>query len=237
MEVLHGIDALLYFKNGEGDWLLYGCCETFEVSISTETKSVKTIGDGTNKRSRRQVIGYSVSASGIIRYDDPTGTFNNFDLLEYQMQGVDIEWKAAYPENDGTEFTYLYGTLLITNTTITAPNDFVNGSFEAEGQGELLRGIPPSCSAEINDYTVTQDDFSYALYSVAILTLVSGTVPQYHYRIDGGPIDTALSTGWSFNVAGLPGAGLGDHVLEIWPVCDNGIEGVKTTHNFTTSLL
>lgn len=236
MEVLNGIDALLYFKNGDGNYLLYGCCETFEVNINTETKSVKTIGDGTCARSRRQEISYSVSASGIIRIDDPSGTFNNFDLLEYQMQGVDIEWRAIYKKNDhSTAYTYLYGTMLIVQTSIVAPADFVNGSFEAEGQGELLRGVPPSCSSAITDYTFAQFGLSYAFYKMTVNT-VSGSPTSYQWRVDGGAIDTSLDNEWFVNVISLPAAGIGAHTLEVWPVCANGILGTLQTVPFTTTL-
>jgi hypothetical protein len=233
-EVLLGNDALLYFADGDGNWWPYACCESFEVSVTSTTKSVKTVGDGIWGRERTQRLDYTVTASGIIRYDTEDA-FNNFDLLEYQIGSDGIEWKAVYKQMDhSTEFTMLYGTILITETSFAAPQDFVNGSFSARGVGELGVGIMPTCTAEISDMTVTRNGILLT-YSVVIEELVSGTVPSYEWQLDGGGVGTALSTGWQINVADT-GTPYGPHVLEIWPVCSNGIRGVKWTENFTTTL-
>jgi hypothetical protein len=233
MEVLHGIDAVLFFRKNE-EWVPYGCAENVEVVVTTEYISVKTIGDGQWDTTRAQKYNYTVSCSGIAQYDDEDNRQNAFDLLEYQVSGTHVEWHISFKQNDKTtEFTQLRGYALITSTNISAPVDFVNTSLEMRGKGELLRGAPPSCTAEIDDYTVERRELGF-IYDVEILELVSGTVPSYHWRLDGGAINTALSTGWSFSVAEV--GGYGDHVLEIWPVCDNGVEGVKTTHNFSTTL-
>lgn len=240
MEVFHGIDAVLFFKKSE-EWVPFGCAENVEVNINTETISVKTIGDGQWATSRAQGYNYSVSCSGVVRYDDPDTHHHIFDSIEYQVSGTHIEWLMTFKENDKTTVnTALRGFALITQINVAAPNDFVNSSLEMEGKGELLRGLPPVCLAQIgpvhgSDYTVTRRQFGF-IYDVAILELVdpSITVTQYHYRVDGGPIETAQSTGWHFSVA--DGSPYGAHVLEIWPVCENGVDGVKTTHNFETTL-
>lgn len=237
MEALHGIDGVLFFKKNE-QWVVFGCAETVDVDVQTESVSVKTIGDGMWSTTRPQRHSYTLSCSGIVQYTDEDNRHNVFDSLEYQIAGTHIQWYISFKQNDKTtEYTQLRGYALVKHCNISAPNDFVNCSVELEGRGEILRGAPPTCTAQIDDYTVTQDDLLYHRYHVSILELVSGTVPQYHYRVDGGPMDTALSTGWTFSVVNLPNAGIGGHVLEIWPVCENGIEGVKTTYNFSTSTL
>jgi hypothetical protein len=232
MNVIHGRDAYIeFYKNDE--YRPFICCESVEISVSTETKQVKTVGDGIWSRVRGQKNSYSITVSGIVPYGEDD--VNAFDLLEYQMSMTGILYRMIFKQNDGTTLTMITGEVLVTGTTLTSPVDFLNASLTFQGVGPFELGIPPSCSAEISDYDVEQDEFSYALYHVAINSLVSGTVPRYDYSIDGGEDQTALSTGWTFNVSGLPGAGLGDHVLEIWPVCANGVKGVKETYNFTTS--
>jgi hypothetical protein len=233
MEVLLGRDALLQFEK-EGEYVDYACCESFEVSFSTETKSVKTLGDGQWARERAQKHSCSITASGVIRIDDTTKV-NGFDLYEYQRQGAHVAFRAIFKENDSsTVYTMIYGYALVVSSTFSAPVDFVNHSIEMRVMGEPTVGIMPTCSAEISDYTVDREGITF-VYQVAIQELVSGTVPTYVYALDGGAPQTATSTGWSFSVAGTASP-YGDHVLEIWPVCENGALGVKETYNFTHTL-
>jgi hypothetical protein len=233
MNVILGRDAYIEFYK-EDAYRPFICCESVEISVSTETKNVKTIGDGIWARKRGQRNSYTITVSGIVPYGEADVTA--FDLLEYQMQMTGILYRIVFKQQDGTTLTMITGECLVTATTLTAPVDFLNASLTFEGVGPFELGIPPTCTAEISDYTVTQDGSFWNIYHVAILELVSGTVPRYDYRIDEEEELTALSTGFTFNVAGIGGSGLGAHVLEIWPVCSNGIKGVKTTHNFTTSL-
>jgi hypothetical protein len=232
MDTLLGRDAILEFEK-EGEYVAYACCETFEVVFTTETKSVKTIGDGQWDQTRAQRHSCTITASGIIRYDD-TSLVNGFDLYEYQRQGVAVPFRATFAQADGETYTMIYGNALIVSSTFSAPIDFVNHSFEMRVLGEPTVGIMPTCTAEISDYTVTRNGILLT-YSVAVLELVTGTVPSYEWALDGGAPGTALSTGWQINVADTASP-YGAHVLEIWPVCSNGVRGVKTTHNFTTTL-
>lgn len=235
MEVLFGIDAVLFFKKNEV-WTPVGCAENFEIRVDTETKSVKTVGDGQWSTTRAQKHAYSVSCSGLWQYDGGDDKTTQDDIMAYQVAGTHIEWYVSFKKNDKTtQYTEFGGFLLIKNTTTAAPNDFVNVSFEGEGKGALRIGPPPSCSLAITDYDFAQTGPSYAFYTVTINTVTGGTAPLFHYRVDGGAMDSSTAYEWYVNVISLPGAGLRPHVLEIWPVCDNGIDGVKTTINFTTS--
>lgn len=235
MEALHGIDGVLFFKKNE-EWVVFGCCENVECVVNTETVSVKTIGDGMWDTHRAQKHAYTVSCSGIVQYDDEDNRVNHFDLLEYQVQGVHIEWYISFKQNDKTtEYTQLRGQALVVNTNIAAPNDFVNSSVELKGKGNLLRGAPPTCDAEIPDvegdsWTLEREALGF-IYHMAVLEVSTGSVPAYDWRLDGGAMNTALSSGWSFSSGGY-----GSHVLEIWPRCDNGVQGVKLTINFETTL-
>jgi hypothetical protein len=233
MNVIHGRDAYIeFYKNDE--YRPFICCESVEISVSTETKNVKTIGDGIWTRSKGQRNSYTLTVSGIVPYGEADVTA--LDLLEYQMQMTSILFRMVFKQNDGTTLTMIMGECLVTGTTLTSPVDFLNASLSFQGVGPFELGIPPTCTAEIVSYTVTQDASFWNIYHVSIFSVTTGSVPRYDYRIDEEEELTALDSGFTFNVAGIGGSGLGAHVLEIWPVCSNGIKGTKTTYNFTTSL-
>lgn len=236
MEALHGIDGVLFFKKN-GNWTVFGCCETVEVTVNSELISIKTIGDGTWDRSAEDGKNYTLSCSGIIQYDDEPNRVNHFDLLELQAQGLELEWYISFKQNDKTtELTSLWGTALVVTSTVSAPNDFVNSSFEFRGQGELNRGAPPICTKKIlsNGYTVLRIGLTFR-YKVTITALNSAMVYHYEYRVDGGDSITVLNNIWTIDLTEVLSRPLpyGSHVLEIWPVCENGIRGEKTTRNFT----
>jgi hypothetical protein len=236
MEVLHGIDGVLFFKKNE-DWVVFGCAESVEADVTTETISVKTIGDGLWSTTRPQRHSYTLSCSGVVQYTDPDNQHNVFDSLEYQIAGTHIEWYISFKQNDKTtEYTQLRGFALVKHCNIAAPNDFVNCSVELEGKGELLRGAPPTCSLAITDYTFEQFGVSYANNKMTVNTVTGGAAASFQWRVDGGALDTSTAPEWFVNVITLPSAGIGDHVLEVWPVCDNGIAGALTTIEFTTSI-
>lgn len=232
MEALHGIDGVLYFKKND-NWVVYGCCETVDVVVNTSLVSTQTIGDGQWERSAVDGLGYNVSFSGIVQYDDEANRVNHFELLEYQANGLEIEWYLSFKQNDqATELTSLWGSAFIVTSTVAAPVDFVNTSMELKGQGQLMRGSPPVCTAMITSHTLTRQGLTF-IYHVAILAVTTGSVPRYDWRLDGQGTGTTFSTGWPVNVSEASNFIFGPHLLEIWPVCANGIRGTRFTRNFT----
>src|SRR5690349_2149853 len=99
MEALHGIDGVLFIKKLD-QWVPYGCAENVDIDVTTESISVKTIGDGMWSTTRPQRHSYTVSCSGIVQYTDPDNQHNIFDSLTYQLAGSHVEWMISYKQND-----------------------------------------------------------------------------------------------------------------------------------------
>lgn len=227
MNVILGKDVHMEITK-EGDYKKYICAENIEIRFQMETKAVRTIGDGYAKKYRGQAVGYTVNVTSLIPYDEP-GEVNAFDLIEYWRQMVDVSFRILFKKQDGTGYTQIRGNGLVTDLGITGPADFAGSELSIQGNGIPEIGEPPTCSITIFNF-----DFPHQggfIYEARVLGEYSGPAIKYDWRLDGGAVDTALSTGWFVNVAG-PGA-IGDHVLEVWPVCANGVQGNKYVHNFT----
>jgi hypothetical protein len=231
MDVLLGRNAYIQFKDGE-DWKDFGCADNMVYRMETELISTMSEDSGIWDDFEGQTNSYSIDLSGLVPIN--TEHFTTFDLLSYQKDMLAIDFRIFYEDTTSVAVNGIYGTAIVQTGSISAGTQFVNGVFTLKGKGEATIGIPPTCTAEISDYTVDRNGMLLT-YTVAIQELVSGTVPRYDYRLDGGSIQTAHSTGWQINVADTASP-YGAHVLEIWPVCENGAYGEKTTYNFTTTL-
>lgn len=229
MEVLTGKNAFIEFKQDE-EWKLFACADNLLYTMATELVSTVTEASGVWDDFEGQSQGFSIELSGLVPFNEPT-RFTAWDLMHHQKQMVGIEFRIVFLNAANDLVTHIYGLAIVQTSTLTGPAvGFLGSSFSLRGKGEPTIGIMPVCLAEISDFTVTRQALGFK-YDVVIDELVEGTVPQYDYRLDSGPIDTAFDTGWEIDVGFY-----GDHILEIWPVCENGAKGIKTTYPFTTTI-
>lgn len=228
MEVILGKDGFIQFKKNE-DWTDYGCLEAVEIVISSETKQVRTIGDGRWKKPRTKTLSYRITGSGLVRYDDST-IVNGFDLADYQVAGTEIEYRIVFKKWDATDYTMISGFALPTSNTFSAPSDFVSHAFELEGSGAPYIGIPPSCSIEITNVTITRNGLTQTF---TVDGVTGGTPIRYDYQLtgigQGGDTQTSFNASWS---RPLPG-GFSYH-LKVWAMCSNGVLGVLYEDDFNT---
>lgn len=230
MNVILGKDVIIQFYKEE-EYRNFVCAENITFRGQTETKSVKTIGDGIWARPRLQSNSYTIEVTGIIPYDEPDQV-TAFDLTEYWKQGVGINYQMIFNDQTGETYTAIYGVALVTNCEVSGPADFAGASFTLQGIGEPIIGVPPTCESAIVNYTLTRQGLTF-IYRVAILSVTTGSVPRYDWRLDGGSINTSFDTGWPINVSSTSSYLYGTHTLEIWPVCENGARGTKLTRQFT----
>lgn len=233
MDVIRGINAYINFSRGE-EFPKFACAENVAFEGENEMKSVKTVGDGPYRRFRRQSLTYTVSVDGLIPIDEPN-YITAWDLLEYWKQGIPLSFQIVFERDDNSQITMIRGDVFVVKPSITGPMDFAGGSFTLQGSGEPLFGLPPVCLSEITSYTLTRQGLTF-IYSVKIFAVTTGSVPRYDWRLDNGPINTSLDTGWPVNVATQSSFIYGSHKLEIWPVCDNGAYGTKLIRNFTVPI-
>lgn len=235
MTAIQGKNAVIEFltavdEDGEGVYKTFACASTLNYRMATDLVETTTETSGIWKDYEGQANGYEIDLGGLIPYGDPDA-FTVWDLLEVQKQMVGIEYAITFTDNNGGVLKQIFGLAMVRDSNLTSEaTGFVNSSFTMVGKGEPQIGIVPTCDKEITSYEVTRDALGFG-YHVKIFTLNSGSVPQYQYRLDGGAIQTSFDTGWPINVGMY-----GDHVLEIWPVCENGARGVKTTENISTTI-
>jgi hypothetical protein len=80
-----------------------------------------------------------------------------------------------------------------------------------------------TCSAVITDITIT---------TTTAVPVFTGTPSQYKYSIDGGAF---VVVGISF-VVPLGGLSVGNHTIQMVPICSNGVEGTGFTKPFTVAV-
>lgn len=217
MEVILGKDVLIEFFKGSG-YSKFVCADNIEFTPTMKIKSVKTLGDGINESYRGQSIGYTVSVTGLIAYDEPDYV-NAFDLLEYNRQMVDIPFRILFMKQDGSQYTQIRGRGLVVDCPITGPADFAGCSINIQGSGPYEIGVPPSCNVTITKAVLMTGELGKK--KIVVLG-TSAPVGRYDYKVianSGGEFTgTSLSPTWEFF---MPEEG----VINIMATCDNGISG------------
>lgn len=208
-----------------GQYRDFAVATDVSIDFKTDTKSVKTIGDGVWKRSRAQAIGYTISLSGLIKvgeFDDPLA----FDLLEYQKQFTDLQYRIIFQE--GAALKVIEGKALVDSTQFSGPSDgFATSQFNMTGNGEptISDSLIP-CNVTVTDITFSQESFGTPV-SIYMVTSGSGTVLKWEYTINGGSVMSAYTNPFSLTLS--PGT----KSFTVTPVCTNGFSGTGRTENYT----
>lgn len=221
-----GLLTVLQFMKA-GEYRDFLCATDSSIDFETETKPVKTVGDGIYKRYVGQSIGYTVTLNGLIKLntgDDPAA----FDLLDYQLAMTGIEFRMIFEDEDGN-IKVVFGEALIDKTTLAAPSDgFSNANFSFKGNGEptILDSLV-ACDSAITVANVDATGLPFLLV-INIVTVTGSTPMRYEYSLDGGGRLISYITTIDFS-----GLASGSHSVEIWPICDNGFDGTSITKTFT----
>jgi hypothetical protein len=218
-------DAVILFKKND-EWLAYQCATDVEIDFTMETKSVKTIGDGTWSKDRGQKKSYQINISGLIKFDDEAYP-HSFDLYGYYDAMTSIEYRMVFTTEDSSQLRKIEGLALPTNVTMGGGSEgFAYGNVVLKGDGapEITDAIS-SCEAEITDGEMVlisgENGFK-------VNALNNGPVTRYDYSIDGGGRQTAFVDGTlpdQFSIGNGIGATGSEHDLTVWPICDDGFDG------------
>lgn len=228
-EPVKGSNVLLQIYK-DGDYQDFLCATECSIDFETESKSVKTIGDGVWKRYRPQSIGYTVNLTGLVRLDvaDPV----SFDLLDYQMQFTDLTYRMTF-EDDAANIKAIYGTGIVEKTSLSGNSDgFANSQFTIKGNGEpTVLDTLDVCALTVTAFTAT----FYAIgeggensYTLAVTVTGSGTLDRIEYQIDGGARQVA-----GYSAPYYITATSGSHSITVIPVCSNGSDGTSMTQTLT----
>lgn len=222
-----------FFKDDQ--YLLFGCATNLSYKMHTDVVETGTVGTGYWRDVEGDGNSYTIDLSGLTVFDE-TGYFTSGDLADAQKQMVGVEFRIVFNDASGGLLKHIFGTALVVDCDLSAGVEFVNSSFSLIGKGEPFIGIQPTCTAEIAeaDVTIEPREFGF-IHDVEVLNVTVEVAASYDYRLDGGAIQTSFAPTFTVNAAD-GGSPYGDHVLEVWPVCGNGVRGIKATKNFTVSL-
>lgn len=220
-----GIDVILQVMKA-GEYRDFLCATEVAIDIDTETKSVKTVGDGVWARYRGQRLSYVITLNGLIKLntgDDPAA----FDLIDYQTEFLELEYRMIFEDSEGS-LKVVYGNALVVKTGLSNPSDgFSTSAFTLNGCGApVIVDALVACGITVTDITV--DLTGLPFFVTFNYTHTGGTPLRFEYAIDGGGRLISASSPLTIS---SPGAGA--HSIEIWPVCDNGYDGTSFTKSFT----
>lgn len=148
--LIQGKDAAIYFQTGSG-FQLYGCASEISVTVDTELKSVKTVGDGVWKKQAQQALSYSITLNGLMMFD---AYVDGWGMLDSQVNFINKIFRIVFIS--GTQVKRLEGETIIQSTQLTVtPGDLVKGNFTMPGNGKLnIYNDSGTCASIIIDATL-----------------------------------------------------------------------------------
>lgn len=227
MEPIRAKDAVIEFKKGDV-WLPYQCATDAVIDFAMETVSVRTIGDGTWAKPRGQKKSYSITIGGLIKFDDEVYP-HVFDLYAYYDNMVPIEYRMIFTIDGSDQLKSIEGRALPTQVTLGGGSTgFAFGNTKLEGDGAPEVGdVLSGCVAQI-----TSGEMIAILSNngFRINALSGGPVSRYDWAVDGSSRASAFVDGTlpdQFSLGFLyPIGSVSTHTLTVWPICDNGEDGI-----------
>lgn len=188
---------------------------------------MRTRGDGHWKKYTYQDSTFTLTLSGLLKFDSDSWT--GWDMIDNQLTFSHVLVRCSFNDENGDIRTMQGYVMIETSTVGYSPGALVKTDFQLQGNGklDLFDGLVP-CPSIITSVTVTgqtaMDGIAHIDYTY------TGDVYQVKYRID--------ATGdYVYAVADItidvPGLSVGDHLVEIIPVCINGYEGTGLIEDFT----
>lgn len=221
---IQGQDAVLSFYTN--DWIPFVCSSDISVTITANKAQVRTAGDGHWKKYSYQDTEYAITLSGVLKFDD--ANFTGWDMIDNMLNFNNILFRCSFDDQNGDVKT-IQGYCMIETTTIGwSQGNLVKNDFQLQGTGKLdiFDGLIP-CPTVITTITVDGEEADDGI--VHISYTYTGDSYQVKYRIDGTG-DYAYALGAA--VIDVPGLSVGDHSVEIIPVCLNGYEGTGLIQDF-----
>lgn len=232
-ESILGQNALIKFYKVD-DFYDFACATELSIDFTKETKSVKTIGDGNWNRKRAAKNGCIITASGLVQFDtDPK--MDVFDVLDAFMQDTDVVFRIIFEDVSNGNLRVIGGIALPTNVNLSGGAEgFANGSLILEVNGKpVIRDTLEVCDLEVTAFGATliaPGEGGVNHYSMAVTHTGTSTLLRYEYSIDGAArLLGGLTSPFNFFATS------GSHSFEIWPICENGNDGISFSQDLTLS--
>lgn len=231
MSPIVGKDVILQFFDGS-DYLDFVCITECSIEWNTEMQEVRTINGGRAREIRPKKDSGVINASGVIVLDG--GRFKAFDLLqEYQLQWLPLLWQMLFDSPETGLQKIVRGRSYIERSTFTGPSSghsIADFTLPIDGDIEVLDSIV-GCSATIGNLVAGFDPDTGN--TTVTYDGVSGA-DRLEYSVDGGDRVPVFSPGTS-GLFYIPGLSDGPHTVQVWTVCENGIDGEDNSVIFEVS--
>lgn len=225
LNTIQGSDAILSFYTN--DWEPFVCSTDISVAIGVSKVAVRTRGDGQWKKYTYQDVNFSITLSGLLKFDDTN--FSGWEMINNQVGFLTLLCRVSFEDDQGNIMT-VQGEVMVETTTLgISQGNLVKNDFQLQGTGSLLIfvGLVP-CPTEITAITVNGQEASDG--TINVTHTYTGEAYQIKYRINNtGDYVYALSD----ETLTIPGLAIGpNQSIEIIPVCANGYEGTGMTQTF-----
>lgn len=196
------------------------------IAVTSDKVAIRTKGDGQWQKFTYQDSTFTVTLSGLLVFDPDNWT--GWDMLQNQLNFSGILFRCSFDDENGDVRT-IQGYCIIESSTLSYSTGLlVKNDFSLQGNGKLdmFDGLIP-CPSVIT--TITVDGQEDADGIIHLTYTYTGSVYQVKYRFDNtgnyayALVDQPIAQG---------GLALGDHTVEIIPVCVNGYEGAGLVQDF-----
>lgn len=187
---------------------------------------MRTRGDGQWKKYTYQDVNFSITLAGLLKFDDEN--FSGWEMLNNQLGFATLLCRISFEDDDDNIMTVQGEVMIETSTLGIAQGNLVKNDFQLQGNGSLIvfEGLVP-CPTVVTAITVNGQEATDGTISVTYV--YTGEAYQIMYRIDNtGDYVYALAD----ETLTVPGLSVGQHSVEIIPVCVNGYQGTGMMQAF-----
>lgn len=233
MAYIQGKKVLLKFYK-DTEYIPFLCATDCSLTINTETKDVRTIGDGIWKKKRGQSKSFTLSLNGLIELQETSPV--TFWLIEnYDMQMLPVDFEMHFDDAATALKKIVSGRALIVTSILNGvPTGFATSSFEMEGDGALtITDSATVCNATIGLIEIGPGDPDSGYQASVNYTGVTNAA-RLEYSVDGGPREVIFDPG-SDGFFFLSGLSDGPHTITVWAVCESGVDGESNELTFEIS--
>lgn len=219
---------LQFYK--DGDFQDFACITDCSIEFTTESKEVRTIGDGPHRKTRGQRLSYNVSGSGLIELQESFPVA--FWLLNYQQQMLHVQFRMLFEDPTTALVKIVEGTALVIRVGLNAGSTgFAVADFEMEGDGAaIITDSATVCNATIGLIEIGPGDPDSGYQASVNYTGVTNAA-RLEYSIDGDPREVIFNPG-SNGFFFLSGLSDGTHTITVWTVCESGVDGESNELTF-----
>lgn len=225
-------NCLFQVNLGDGYETLF-CCKSFNISLSTQTKDITTVGNGVYKSYDYDYLSYTVSIDGIMQIPGEPLHPVIFDLIDYQKAFLELRFRAIYQDPDSA-IRVIRGVAIVTDSTIQAqPPEVVSGQISLQGTGEyFIDDTLDTCDNE----SISSFDFTELGTSTSITIEYTGAPLNIEYDLDHSGSFTVVPVTPSPMTIDLPDdLFVGLHYIDIIPLCAETYQGEELSTTFTLS--